>query len=363
MELIFISSQHTVSYNPTMTFKYLLCLLGVFLAMPLLALIALACILPVTISGIGYLLACSLGVARLILAPWMRRHILLIMVGMLLLILIAGTRIIMGERSNVRMITLPQEKGTRWLSYIVDEQDGIIFGEAFFHLIGGDSRNEHENLSASLFAVYSEMRKDGDDFPSPVPATYLNLQQPKNFDAITIKPKDKPEFAVIFLHGFMGNVSSQCWVIAQPVKELGGMTICPSTDWQGEWWQPKGQAILQNTFDYLKAQGIQKIYVGGFSNGGFGLSRIATQFKDEKGLSGLFFIDGFANGASIKEIGLPVLIIQGTLDERVPPSVGRQFARELGDLGTYVEINSDHFLIMKQSNHVQKALAEWLEDH
>jgi pimeloyl-ACP methyl ester carboxylesterase len=322
----------------------------------------MACILPITISGSAYLLACSLGIAGLFLAPWMRHYRLLIASGLLLLISIPGARIIMGERSNVGMITLPQEKGPRWLSYIVDEQDGIIFGEALFHLIGGDSRDEHADLTSSLFAVYSEMRMDDAVFPSPVVSTYLNLQQPASFDAIIIEPQDRPEFAVIFLHGFMGNVSAQCWAIAQPVKELGGMTVCPSTGWQGQWWQPKGQAILQNTFDYLHAQGIQKIYVGGFSNGGFGLSRIASQFKDEKGLSGLFFIDGFANGAAIKEVGLPVLIIQGTLDERVPLSSGRQFAAEVGNLGTYVEIDSDHFLIMKQSNQVQDALAEWLED-
>jgi pimeloyl-ACP methyl ester carboxylesterase len=358
-----VNKSKTVTYNPSMTLKYFLCLCGVILAMPLLALIALACILPISTSGIGYLFAGSLGIAGLILAPWMRHYRLFIASGLLLLIFIAGARIIMGEPSNLRMIILPQEKGPRWLSYIVDEQDGIIFGEAFFHLIGGDSRNEHADLTSSLFAVYSEMRMDGAVFPSPVVSTYLNLQQPASFDAITIEPQDRPEFAIIFLHGFMGNVSSQCWVIAQPVKELGGMTICPSTGWQGQWWQPTGQAILQNTFDYLHAQGIQKIYVGGFSNGGFGLSRIASQFEDEQGLSGLFFIDGFANGTAMKEMGLPVLIIQGTLDERVPLSSGRQFADEVGNLGTYVEIDSDHFLIMKQPGQAQKALAEWLEEH
>src|SRR5689334_13501909 len=96
-----------------MTFKYLLCLLGVLLSTPLLPVIALACILPVTISGIGYLLACSLGVAGLLLAPWMQRHTWLIVSGVLLLIFIAAARIIMGEQNsklNVDMIRLPSEK-------------------------------------------------------------------------------------------------------------------------------------------------------------------------------------------------------------------------------------------------------------
>lgn len=36
-------------------------------------------------------------------------------------------------------------------------------------------------------------------------------------------------------------------------------------------------------------------------------------------------------------------------------------AEEIGDLGTYVELNGDHFLIMKQPTLVQNVLAQWLE--
>jgi len=350
-----------------MVYKYLLCLLGIILALPILVLIVLAFTLPITFSGIGYLLACILIIAGFIISPWTSRHYLkLVLVGVILLLLIASVRHILGTQntaSNLKMITLPQEKGARWISYLIDEQDSLIFGETLFHFLGGDSNNEHAGIASALVSTYSQMHVDG-VFPSPIVGTYLNLQGPTHFDATIIEPQDQaePEFGVIFLHGYMGNVSAQCWVIGQAVREVGGMTICPSTGWRGEWWQPQGQAILNTTFDYLRDRGIQRIFLGGYSNGGFGIGRLASLVEDQKGLSGLFFIDGFANSVSIRQIGLPVLVIQGTLDERVPVSDARQFADDIGELGTYVELNADHFLIMKQPEHVQAALAQWLAD-
>jgi len=349
-----------------MIFKFILFLLGAILAIPILALIILAFKLPITISGIGYLLASILLIAGLILFPWQPKSSWAILAGVVSIAIIAGARIFLGSlnsTSDLSMITLPQEKQTRWISYILDEQDTIIFGEELFHRIGGDSNNEHTDVASALDLIYSEMRTEG-VFPSPIAGTYLNSQNPIHFDATIVEPKNQNqiEFGVIFLHGYMGNVSAQCWVIAQPVAKLGGTTICPSTVWQGYWWEPQGQAILQDTFVYLRSKGIRQIYIGGYSNGGFGLGRLASQFKDEKELSGFIFIDGFANSTDVRDIGLPVLIIQGLLDERVPASDAHQFAADLGDLATYVELDADHFLIMKQPDLVMNTLAQWLED-
>lgn len=349
-------------------YKYLLCLLGIMLALPILALIAFAFALPITISGIGYLLSCSLAIAGLIIAPWMpNRHHLITLVGMIGILLIASGRLVMSRQNSVstlRMVTLPQGKETRWISTIIDEQDSVIFGEAIFYRFGGASKSEHENITHSLETAYSEMRTEHGIFPSPFANTYLNLQQPSTFDAVIIEPeiKRRPEIGVIFLHGFMGNVTAQCWEIGQAVNKFGAVTVCPSTSWQGRWWEPQGQSIIQSTFDYLRRQGIKKFYLGGFSNGGFGISRLAPQVGNEDGLAGLFFIDGIFNGAGILETGLPILIIQGEQDERMPVTEARVIAEIIGDVGTYVELQGDHFLIMKQPELVQNTVAAWLED-
>lgn len=278
-------------------FRYILCMLGTLLALPILVFIVLAFVLPITPSGIGYLAGSALAIAGLILAPWTRRSwIVLIISGVVLVALVASVRLILAGQDttrNVSMITLPEGKEARWVNYVIDEQDSLIFGESLFHLIGGDSSNEHKNTASALYTAYSEMKAGQKIFPSPFLSTYLSLQRSGHFDAIVMEPEvnDLPEFAVVFLHGYMGNVTGQCWEIAQAVKIFGGLTVCPSTGWRGDWWQPQGQAILRATFEYVSGRGIHRFYLGGFSNGGSGISRLAPQLKNEKGLKGLIFID------------------------------------------------------------------------
>jgi pimeloyl-ACP methyl ester carboxylesterase len=347
-------------------FRYLLFLFGVLLALPILAVIALSLGLPITLSGVGYLLGGALAAAGLILTPWTSRNSFSItIIGILILALVAGVRwFVAGQQTNpsIRMVALPQNKTTLWINHMIDEQDSLIVGERLLNLIGGDSPHEHRGLAAALHTDYSEIRSVQRVFPSPIVSTYLNLEGTNRFDAIIIQADihRPPEFALVFLHGYMGNVTAQCWEIAQAVLRFDAMTICPSTDWQGDWWQPQGKGILQATFQYLREQGIQRFYLGGFSNGGISLGRLASPLKDEPGLSGLIFIDGFADGAGVREIGLPVLVVQGLQDERIPAPGARQFVQELGDLATYVEMEGDHFLIMKEPKSVQIAIAKWL---
>ncbi|HKG53601.1 MAG TPA: alpha/beta hydrolase [Anaerolineales bacterium] len=346
--------------------RYLRFLIGMILALPILVIIALSLGLPITISGIGYLLGSVLTVAGLILFPWAgRKSISITILGITLIASVATVRLILVRQNpnpSIRMIALPQGKDTRWINTLIDEEDSLIVGEALFHRIGGDSPAEHNGITSALHTDYSQIRGTQRVFSSPFVSTYLNLQRATHFDAIIIQPKANypPEFALVFLHGYMGNVTGQCWEIAQAIKNFDALTICPSTSWRGDWWQPQGQAILQSTFEYLGKQGIQKFYLSGFSNGGISIGRLASQLKDKEGLRGLILIDGFDNGAGIRELDLPVLILEGLQDERIPPALARPVATEIGDLGTYVEFYGDHFLIMKQPASVQKAIANWL---
>ena len=345
-------------------YRYSLLVIGLILAFPLLPLSIMAFFLPVTWSGIGYLLGTWIVVVGFLLAPRVQRYSLILLIGIGFVGFIAGLRSsLVGQdpNSTVRVIALPKGDTTSRVNALIDEQDGLIFGETLFHWIGGDSDSEHRGLTSALQTAYSEMGQEG-NFSSPIVSTYLGLQRPRHFDAVVIEPEGEPQFAVVFLHGYMGNVTAQCWEIAQAVKPLGGLTVCPSTVWTGEWWQPEGQSILQKTFEYIRSRGIQHFYLGGFSNGGFGISILAPQWRNEQGLAGLIFIDGFANGTDIQEVGLPVLIIEGLQDERVPVEAARQFASEVGELGTYVELEGDHFIIMKHPTPVQNEIKKWLAE-
>lgn len=351
-------------------FRFLIFSLGVVLGLPLLALIAFAFVTPITISGVAYLIGCSFAVAGLLIAPWRRKYSFVITaVGFAVIVAIVIVRLVLardeGAAPNLRMIVLPGGQATRWVDYLVDEQDSVIFGETALHLLGGVSPREHENIVPALYSAYSEFRAAKGVFPSPVVTTYLNLQGPAAFDALVIEPGNgqPAKFGVVFLHGFMGNVTIQCWRIAQAAQKLGAVTVCPSTDWVGNWSQPQGAAIVRATLLYLRERGIQRIYLGGFSNGGIGTSLLAPNVATEGDLSGLFFIAGATNGVNIGKTNLPVLVIQGAQDERMPVTEARRFVAEITRRATYVELEGDHFLIMKQSAHVQEAIAAWLGNY
>ena len=223
--------------------------------------------------------------------------------------------------------------------------------------------HEHDGIVSALSTAYAQARSTSGAFPSPFVSTYLGFQHPAAFDAVVIEPADeRPSLiGVVFLHGFMGNVTLQCWQIAQAAEQIGAITVCPSTSSIGDWWRPEGEAIVRATLRYLRGRGIHRFYLGGFSNGGYGLSRLSKAVAAESGLKGFFFIAGASNGMAVREINLPVLVIQGSADERIPVGSARQFAAELGKLATYVELDADHFLIMKQSEQVRKSISTWLK--
>jgi len=350
-------------------FRYLLCALGIVFAFPVIVLVTFAFNTPITISGAAYLIGCLLVVAGLMVAPWQRKaHRLMTFSGVGVILAVACMRLVLareaGMTSNLKIMELPSGKETRWVNYLIDEQDSVLFGEAALLRLGGVSPREHENIASALRTAYSEIRATQSVFPSPFAGTYLDLQKPASFDAIVIEPAQvgPTKVGVVFLHGYMGNVTIQCWQIAQAVQELGATTVCPSTDWIGDWWTPQGESIVHATFDYLHEQGIQTIYLGGFSNGSIGTSRLAPRLAMQAAPSGLFLIAGVTNAMEVRNTGLPVLVIQGTQDERMPVTAAQQFVEEIGDLGTYVEVESDHFLIMKQPTIVQEAIRTWLSN-
>jgi pimeloyl-ACP methyl ester carboxylesterase len=138
--------------------------------------------------------------------------------------------------------------------------------------------------------------------------------------------------------------------------QLDAITVCPSTNPVGAWWTSEGQSILQETLDYLRQRGVERIYLAGLSNGAIGTSRLAHQFKSD--VAGLILISGADPRASIADI--PVLLLHGRNDERIPVSVMEGYALAAGMNAEYHLFESDHFLLLKQADDVQKVIVGWL---
>lgn len=348
-------------------FRYLLFLAGCLLTAAVLALVALALVTSITVSGGLYLLGGFLIGVGLILVPWRDRLSSGVAIsGLLIIFAVMGIRLSQTriQDSKLKVIVLPSANETRRINMLIDERDALLFGEGMLHLIGGVSSREHENIVPAVSTAYREARAVNGVFASPILSTYLGLQDSTAFDTVVIEPTggNPVTVGIIFLHGFTGNVSIQCWEIARAVARIGAVTLCPSTGWRGYWWQPEGEAIVQTTVNYLRERGVQHIYLGGFSNGGNGVGSLIPALAAIQDLKGLFFIAGAGNAAGVRETGLPVLVIQGTNDERIPVEAARLFVGEVGEQVTYVELEADHFLITKQPLQVQDALGSWLQD-
>jgi pimeloyl-ACP methyl ester carboxylesterase len=193
---------------------------------------------------------------------------------------------------------------------------------------------------------------------SPFLVTYLNQQHPSAFDVVVAEAigDTRPKRGIIFLHGYGGNFTLQCWLVGHAGERIGAITVCPSTGASGDWWSPQGAAILHQTLTYLQRRGVERIYLAGLSNGGIGASRLAQRFESD--LAGLILISGADPHARITR--LPVLVVQGKNDERIPMSVAEQYVTAARATSTYLLLEGDHFVLLKQVDRVQSAIADWI---
>ena len=340
--------------------RYMLFVLGIFISLPLLVLLFFIPTTPVSTVGFIYLLSHLLIAIGMISAPWwVRRSFMIILTGGIIALVTVTIRALFppaGTRMN--MISLPARSGPRLLNRILNEQDVVLFGAQVAPYLGAISPSEKNSLDVKFSQTFQEMRLEGVTPLSPFLTTYLNQQHLNEFDAIVAEPASQtsPKRGIIFLHGFGGNFTLQCWLIAEAGYSIDAITVCPSTGVSGAWWNAQGQSILDETFAYLRQRGVERIYLTGLSNGAIGASKLANRYKND--VEGLILISGADPNAEITE--LPVLLLHGKHDERIPTSLMDQYASVAGSKATYHLFEGDHFLLLKQVDQVQQVMIDWL---
>lgn len=337
--------------------------LSVVLLLPVGLLVILALITPLTIWGALYLVGTGAVVIGLGSIAWgYAKYSGVAWLGLGLMIAVAAVRLcLLGGSRQIKMISLPDQSARCWLNCLLDEQDVALFSTRALSLVGWISPAEQAGLLEAMTAGYQAMAKEQGLVPSPFVRTYLNRERPDAFDAVVIEPEgNQPvQLSVIFLHGFTGNFTLPCWLFAQAVLPSHGLTVCPSVGWQGDWWTTDSEATLRATIDYLHRRGVSRIYLAGLSNGAVGASELAHKLTQD--LAGLILLSGASPDAS--DSGLPVLVLAGSQDERMPAAMLRAYANRMGTRATFVELQADHFMLAKNHAAVRATIDVWLRSH
>jgi pimeloyl-ACP methyl ester carboxylesterase len=278
----------------------------------------------------------------------------LLLLGLLLIVRIVGS----GD-GMIAMRTLPGGESARWLARLVDEQDLALAGARVLAMRWHLPSSERERLVPSMRDAYAEMRRDDVISPSPVLDTLLDRQVPTAFDALVIEPRAEPKpvpmkFGVVFLHGFAGSYTLECWLVAAAARGIGAVTVCPATDFSGHWRGEAGERILRASLDYLQSRGIKRIFLAGLSNGALGASTLAPKFASS--LEGLILISGApATGGNA---GLPTLVVHGSQDTMTPAQSARVFAER--NHSTYAGFEGGHFVLLTNRMETRETIVNWL---
>ncbi|MBN2573919.1 MAG: hypothetical protein JXP73_05080 [Deltaproteobacteria bacterium] len=280
--------------------------------------------------------------------------------ALVLLAVLLVVRIVGAGDGMIAMRTLPAGASARWLGRLLDEQDLALAGARLVAMRWQLPPGERERLVPAMHAAYVAMRRDDVFFPSPVLDTFLGRQTAGAFDALVIEPRAEPKpsvpmkFAVIFLHGYAGNFTLECWLLARAAREIGALTVCPATDFRGQWRGDAGERILRATLDYLHGRNIKRVFLAGLSNGAVGAAALAPRFASL--LQGSILISGApAAGANA---GLPTLVVHGEHDTVAPAAAARAFAER--NRATYAGFPGGHFVLLTQRREIQRTIVDWL---
>ncbi len=169
------------------------------------------------------------------------------------------------------------------------------------------------------------------------------------------------------MHGAGGNFKVYTHILSKLADQLGFVIIAPSFGYTGYWDTQTGEEGILEAIDDASNQALldrRNIYLVGLSNGGLGVSRMASKFPRK--FAGLVYISPVIVREELfsEWWGRPILIVTGAQDRRIPVEAIRStasFWRNFGvDVTLKIDPFEDHFLIFTQTTKLLTDIKDWL---
>ncbi|MHB8872839.1 MAG: alpha/beta hydrolase [Myxococcaceae bacterium] len=216
---------------------------------------------------------------------------------------------------------------------------------------------ELELMQADLAAAYAELLAERGRVPTPVTQTIAGAQRPDGFDLLVVPPRAKEsDRAVLFLHGWGGSFTLQCWLTARAVADEGWMTVCPATGVAAVWSDAAGEKIVRETLRWLRAHGKKRVVLAGLSNGGSGAARLARKLEAE--FEGAICLSGVAGEGPAR---LPMLVIHGTGDTMFGVDNAHRFTKGRPER-TLKLLPGGHFVLLRRRDEVGALIRRWIAE-
>jgi pimeloyl-ACP methyl ester carboxylesterase len=297
-----------------------------------------------------------------------------------ILITVPDGRALDGARAQSRFVgdgvSLPRFS----LTNVVPEMEQINMGLALIpYLDPIIDREQARRLASFILPAYREMETNpefhrlgsamgwayAELLGQPFDVGHYYLYVPQN------RPSD-PLPAILFLHGSAGNFKVYTWAWSRLADEQGCAIIAPSFGF-GNWYQAGGVRAVKRALsdaEMVVPLDDDRIYLVGLSNGGTGVSRVASEMPER--FRGLVYVSGVvepsivAGDSFLKDWrSRPVLVIHGGADRRIPASIARLAVAGMESGGvdvSYIEYpDEDHFLFLSRLERVLQDVSTWME--
>ena len=241
---------------------------------------------------------------------------------------------------------------------LFDEQDVSLLGAQALLWRWKLPPDERRELLPAMRDAYAEMRAQVGPSPSPVLDTLVGRQQTSGFDTIVVEPGlEQPRVGMIFLHGYGGSFTLECWLVAAAARAVGAVTVCPAVGITGHWSGHDGERTVQATLDFLHRRGVDRVYLAGLSNGAAGAGTLAPRLTSR--LVGLILISGAPSGGV--NAGVPTLVVHGERDPIASAPAAQAYAARAR--AEYAGFDAGHFALLTRRGEIRETIARWLRRH